>query len=298
MPELTQTPPVDADPDEETATPPRRGFWVRPAPGDDTAPPATDSRLGIALRRFLAGLTTFNNMLLAPMFTLMALEVITESGARDLAQSEWFMLRFCGLFFAEWALGLALARKKSAYLLNFWLIADLLSSIPYSWVFQAGRVTRFVRLTRLLRLGRYRKFSRLVRLARFSRLKLDTGRIVRAIGVVLSLALSGALALRVAEPETVTGMLEAMYWAVVTITAVGYGDITPVSPIGRLVGMALILASLGVFGYAAALASSALEAPDRLDRQDRVLTAIKETEARLNARLDRLEETARDRGER
>jgi voltage-gated potassium channel len=278
----------------DDTTPQAGGFWVRPLPGDRTAPPPTDSRLGIALRRFLNLLSTFNNLLLAPMFTLMVIELINEDSARNLAQSEWFMVRFCGLFFAEWALGFALAHSKTAYLKNFWLLADLFSSIPFSWVFQTGRVMRFVRLTRLLRLGRYRKFSRLVRLARISRMKMDVGRIVRAVGVVLSLALSGALALRVAEPETVTGTLEAMYWAVVTITAVGYGDITPVSPVGRLVGMALILASLGVFGYAAALASSAMEAPDRLDRQDRVLTAIKETEARLNARLDRLEAVARD----
>ncbi len=279
----------------DDTTPPRTGFWVRPIPGDPTTPPPTDSRLGMGLRRFLSLLATFNNLLLAPMFTLMVIELINETSARDLAHSDWFMLRFCGLFFAEWLLGLALARSKTAYLANFWLLADLFSSVPFSWIFQTGRVMRFVRLTRLLRLGRYRKFSRLVRLARISRMKMDVGRIIRAVGVVLSLALSGALALRVAEPETVTGTLEAMYWAIVTITAVGYGDITPVSPAGRLVGMALILASLGVFGYAAALASSAMEAPERLDRQDRVLTAIQETEARLNARLDRLEAAARER---
>lgn len=264
-------------------------FWLRPLEGDPTSPPPTDSILGRFLRRFLRVLSTFNNMLLAPMLTLMLLEIIDESRAQELADSDWFMVRFCGLFFAEWLLGFALSASKRAYFLNFWLLADLLSSVPYSWIFQTGRVMRFARLTRLLRLGRYRKFSRLVRLARLSRIKMDVGRVVRAMGVVMSLSLSGALALRMAEPETVTSMLEALYWALVTITAVGYGDITPVSPIGRIVGIVLILFSLAVFGYAAALASSALDAPDRMERQDKVLTAIAESEARINARLALLE---------
>lgn len=268
-------------------------FWRRPAEGDPTSPAPTDSSLGMLLRRTLRVLSTFNNLLLAPMLTLMILELATAQGAEDLAHSSWFMVRFCGLFFAEWFLGLALARSPRAYLLNFWLLADLMSSVPYSWLFQTGRVVRFARVTRLLRLGRYRKFSRLVRLARFSRLQMDVGRVVRAMGMVMSLSLSGALALRVAEPETVTGMLEAVYWALVTITAVGYGDITPVSPVGRIVGMCLILLSLGVFGYAAALASSAMDATDRMQRQDSVLTAIADSEARINARLDALEASLR-----
>jgi len=264
-------------------------FWTRPKEGDPTTPAPADSSLGRFIRLFLRGLATFNNMLLAPMLTLMVIEAVNAHAAEELAHSSWFMLRFCGLFFAEWLLGLLLARSKRAYFLNFWLLADLLSSVPYSWIFQTGRVMRFARLTRLLRLGRYRKFSRLVRLARLSRLKMDVGRVARAIGVVMSLSLSGAIALRVAEPETVTGMLEAIYWALVTITAVGYGDITPVSPLGRIVGITLILMSLAVFGYAAALASSAMDATDRLKRQDAVLTAIKDSEARINARLDALE---------
>jgi voltage-gated potassium channel len=237
-------------------------------------------------------LASMNNLCLPPMATIMVFELALAESTKENIAADWFMLMFCISFGSEWLLGLLLAAEKKVYLWNFWLLADLISAIPFSWLFQTGRVVRMARVARVLRLARYRKLARVARLARFSRLKLDLTRVLRAFGLLASVAFSGALALRITEPELVRDLFEAFWWALVTISAVGYGDIVPTSPGGRVVGMLLILGSLGVFGYAAALATSALQHPESVDNHAETMTALKQTEERLGGRLDRLEAVA------
>jgi len=268
---------------------PGASFWSRPMPGGPESPPTAETRVARGLAALLQLTGSLNNLLLPPLATLMAVEAIASPASAARVSTEQFMLWFCLLFGSEWLLGLLLARSKRAYLWNFWLLADLLSSVPFNWLFQTGRLVRFARVTRLLRLGRYRKLSRVARVARMSRLRMDLGRVAKAIGMVLALALSGAIALRVAEPQLVDSLMDAVWWSIVTITAVGYGDIVPATPLGRLVGTGLILASLAVFGYAAALASSSLDQADKLGKQREVLAAIEASEQRLTERLRDLE---------
>lgn len=72
----------------------------------------------------------------------------------------------------------------------------------------------------------------------------------RAVTTVISVAfilvlVAGALE-RIVEPEVFTSLGLAYWWAVVTVTTVGYGDVVPESPAGRLVGTALMLTGLGL----------------------------------------------------
>jgi voltage-gated potassium channel len=72
----------------------------------------------------------------------------------------------------------------------------------------------------------------------------------RAVATVISVAfvlvmIAGALE-RLVEPEVFTSLGLAYWWAVVTVTTVGYGDVVPESTIGRLVGTGLMLTGLGI----------------------------------------------------
>jgi len=115
-------------------------------------------------------------------------------------------------------------------------------------------------------------------------LKLDLVRCPRATFTVISVAACSALAIRAIEPQTVGSFADAQWWSVVTISTVGYGDIYPVSDAGRAVGIALIVFTIGVYGYVAGLTTGAVTHPeDALEHQE-TLDAI----AGLEAKIDRL----------
>ena len=73
---------------------------------------------------------------------------------------------------------------------------------------------------------------------------------------------------------------------VVTLSTVGYGDVMPVTPGGRVVAIALILAGIGVFGFMAGFVTSLMEDPE----EDEILATVR----RIEARLDRLDPSTGD----
>jgi len=137
-----------------------------------------------------------------------------------------------------------------------------------------------------------------MRLLRLLRVLVITGRAVQALGIVLArrgfvyvasvtamLVIGGATTLTVLEPETVKGDVgTALWWALVTITTVGYGDIVPTTPVGRLIGVALMFAGVGMVSTLAASIAAYFVAQDEGSGL-----------ADLAARLDRIEQLLRER---
>ena len=120
--------------------------------------------------------------------------------------------------------------------------------------------------------------------------------LVRAIGTVVGIALVlvlifGALA-RIVEPETFTSIGLAYWWSVTTVTTVGYGDVVPQSPEGRLVGSLLMLTGLSLIPtltsviVAIFLSKRRQTEQDRLERLETEQAAVL---ARIEERLERIE---------
>lgn len=217
-------------------------------------------------RAYLA-LRAFNNLLLIPMFTLMILETSTGD-LTSVVESELVNTGFCAFFLLEWMLGLVLAERRLAYLKDPMNLFDLLSAIPFGYVFQSARLARLVRVFRLLRV--------------FLRAKRFRGRgaqFFRAAGVLGSTALAGALAFRTVEPETTRSMGDALWWAIATVSTVGYGDIVPASGGGRIVGTVLVVCGIGVFGYVAGVTTALLQDSD----EDETLQRLRRIEEKLEA---------------
>lgn len=141
---------------------------------------------------------------------------------------------------------------------------------------------------------------RLVRLGRLLRVALSTWRALRALGIVFRrkglvyvtsvnalLVVAGGGLLSVIEPETVKGDIGVgIWWAVVTATTVGYGDIAPQTVWGRLIGVALMLAGIGLVStLAASIAAHFIEQEQQTGLQD------------VTARLDRIEALLRQQAE-
>ncbi|MGH3042897.1 MAG: potassium channel family protein, partial [Gaiellaceae bacterium] len=117
----------------------------------------------------------------------------------------------------------------------------------------------------------------------------------RAVGTVIGVAftlvmVAGALA-RIVEPDVFTSIGLAYWWAVVTVTTVGYGDVVPESPAGRLVGMMLMLTGLGLIPTLTGVTVSMLigkrtrAQQEQLDRMGKEHAAALE---RIEAHLARL----------
>jgi voltage-gated potassium channel len=115
---------------------------------------------------------------------------------------------------------------------------------------------------------------------------------VRAVVTVITAALllvlvAGALA-RVVEPETFYSIGEAYWWAVVTVTTVGYGDVVPESTAGRLVGVLLMLTGLGLIPTLTSVVVSTLigkRTRTQQEQLDRMSKEHAEALARIEAHL-------------
>jgi voltage-gated potassium channel len=216
-------------------------------------------------------LRTANNVLLLPLFTIMFLEIVTGNRLETIAGGR-ANLFFCASFLIEWALGLTIARSRRAFLLSPSKIIDLVSSIPVGHIFQSLRAVRLVHLARILRLA-----------ARARRFRGKGESLVRALGVIFATVFSGAFAMQLVEPSPDRTVLDNLWWSIVTLSTVGYGDFVPQSTAGRAVASILIIVGVGVFGYAAGFVASLLNDPE----EDELLARL----TRLESKLDRLQET-------
>ena len=170
--------------------------------------------------------------------------------------AEW---AFTILFTIEYALRLFIERKPSRYAFSFYGIIDFLALLPtYLTLFLAGgsylvviRAIRLLRVFRILKLSRYMGEAYVIT----SALAASRYKIMVFLGAVLTLAIiTGTLMYLIEGGENgFTSIPRSIYWAIVTITTVGYGDIAPQTVIGQflasfimLMGYAIIAVPTGI----------------------------------------------------
>ena len=229
--------------------------------------------LAWALHRVLRA---WNALLLPPLAVLIVLE-LTLGGLPELLNRELdhATVLFCSCFGLEFALAWGLARNRWRFVGNLWNLADLVSTIPLATLFQVARLGRASRVVRLLRL---------VKLVRGRRMAMPIRRTFWALGVATSATLSGAIALESVEPGTVPSLGDAVWWSLVTVSTVGYGDISPETAVGRAVAGVLIVVGLGVFSYTTGQFTAAVEDPE----EARILQTVEEARRhilRMEARV-------------
>lgn len=162
---------------------------------------------------------------------------------------EWL---FTVLFTVDYALRLWTSPEPRKYALSFYGIVDLLATLPayLSILFPAGRYLALIRILRVLRIFRILKLTTYVREAsvlasamRASRQKI----IVFLFTVLVAVVVVGSLMFLIeGEAAGFTSIPTSMYWAIVTLTTVGYGDIAPMTTLGRLLASALMVLGYGI----------------------------------------------------
>jgi voltage-gated potassium channel len=168
----------------------------------------------------------------------------------------------CLIFLADFTWRLSRSSPKRRYFFHErgWL--DLLGSIPAFGVF------RFSGLLRLARLSRVARISRLLREKGKRELVRDIVRnrgqyaaLITVLAALLVLTIASAVVLRFesgAADANITSGGDAIWWAVVTITTVGYGDEYPVTLGGRLTAVFVMFTGVGIIGALASILSSVL----------------------------------------
>ncbi|REJ66314.1 MAG: ion transporter [Planctomycetota bacterium] len=166
-------------------------------------------------------------------------------------------LLFTGLFTLEYFARIVCARRPLRYIFSFYGLVDLLAVLPtYLTPFFAGERTQRLAVIRALRLLRaFRIFKLAHMLSEASALREAVWSARAKIAVFLSTVLIAVVivgsAMHLIEgddnPATHTGfdsVPESMYWAIVTMTTVGYGDVSPTTAVGKL-----LAAGMMVLGY-------------------------------------------------
>jgi len=190
----------------------------------------------------------------------------------------------CIVFLADFAANLVAAKSKLGYLKWGWI--DFVSSIPFIAFLRWGRIARVIRALRVLRGVRSTKL--ILQLLFANRAK-GTFAVVSMISFVILVFSSVAVLNFETTPDSnIKNAPDALWWAFVTMSTVGYGDRFPVTHLGRLVGILLMTTGVGLFGtFTAYVASFFSQQADKADEQ-RDATVLTELKA-IGERLDRLE---------
>ncbi len=151
----------------------------------------------------------------------------------------------CMLFLVDFILNLATAPKRMEYLIR-WGWIDLASSIPAVPALRWGRAARVLRIFRVLRGARSTKLLASFVLERRAEEAFLAAALLSLLLVVLSSV--SILEFERGADSNIKTAQDALWWAYVTITTVGYGDKYPVTPEGRIIAAFLMTAGVGLFG--------------------------------------------------
>ena len=164
------------------------------------------------------------------------------------------------------------------YIFSAASIIDLLAILPYYLPFISSdlrflKIARVFRLIQLLKIGRYSTSLRnLIKVLKAKKEDL----LISFLALIIILVFASSLiyfAENKAQPEVFSSIPHAMWWGVITLTTVGYGDIYPVTTMGKLLGATISILGIGLFSLPAGILASgfAEELTNRQQAKQRVL---------------------------
>lgn len=179
----------------------------------------------------------------------------------------------CLFFLTDFAIRFKQAESKKTFMKWGWI--DLLSSIPMLDMFRYGRIIRVVRVLRILRAVRSTK---VIITHLFHNKTQGTFTLVSSVSILL--VIFGAIAMLQLEKgvdgSNIHNAQDALWWAFVTITTVGYGDYYPVTYEGRLIAAILMTAGVGLFGTFTGFVASWFLEEDEEDQGKHVITNLRD----------------------
>lgn len=195
----------------------------------------------------------------------------------NLSKNQIFILKLIEIviitiFSIEYLLRIFVTNKKFKYIFSFYGLIDLLTILPFylslTIDLRSLRALRLLRLFRILKLVRFNKainrFQEALKIAREEIIIF-----IFATCIVLYLSSVGIFFFENAiQPDKFSSVFHSLWWGIVTLTTVGYGDIYPLTLGGRIFTFFILILGLGIVGIPAGLIASALTAVRRKEEND------------------------------
>lgn len=181
---------------------------------------------------------------------------------------EWI---FTGLFTVEYLVRISILKQPKRYALSMYGVIDLLAILPsyLSLLLVGSQYLMVVRALRLLRVFRILKLTHFLK---------DSESLVAAIAasgrkiaifmmfiLVLVIILGSVMYMVEGGQGGFVNIPESIYWAIVTLTTVGYGDISPVTPLGKFIASFIMLCGYGIIAVPTGIVTSEITAQARRD---------------------------------
>jgi voltage-gated potassium channel len=190
---------------------------------------------------------------------LESVESINSKYGALLNISEWIITI---LFSFEYIFRIISIKKPFKYIFSFYGVIDLLSTLPkyLSLIFIGGhhlaalRALRLLRVFRILKLARYvGESNNLMKALKASKAKIA---VFLFFVVILCIILGTVMYMIEGEENGFTSIPRSVYWAIVTLTTVGYGDIAPHTPLGQFIASIIMIVGYGIIAIPTGIVTS------------------------------------------
>jgi len=208
----------------------------------------------------------FDIVLLIFILASIVLVMLESVSSINLVYKEFFNIAewiITILFTLEYIARIIAIKKPTEYIFSFYGIVDFLSTIPkYLAVIFAGthalvalRALRLLRVFRILKLARFiGESNQLIKALKASRAKIAV--FLFAV-LIISIILGTVMYLvETGQDSGFTSIPRSVYWAIVTLTTVGYGDIAPVTPLGQLIAAMIMIMGYGIIAIPTGIVSA------------------------------------------
>ncbi|MCM5705344.1 ion transporter [Larsenimonas salina] len=185
----------------------------------------------------------------------------------------WVEWGFTGLFTLEYLARIWCLAQPKRYIFSFYGVIDFISILP-SWLsllLPGAQTLMVIRIMRVLRLFRILRLMEFVGEGRLLMQALNRSRrkiLLFLIAVLSIITVFGSLIYLIEPPEAgFTSIPRALYWAIVTLTTVGYGDIAPITPLGQFISAIMMILGYSILAVPTGVFSAEVIRTIRLDQE-------------------------------
>jgi len=216
---------------------------------------------------------TFIQVLIILSLVSFAFGTLPNLNPQIVSRLETFELICVVLFSIEYVLRVVVSDKPLKYIFSFYGLIDLLAILPFylrtALDLRALRVFRVFRVFRTFKIIRYNQALHRFRLA-FKIVKEEMMLFFLVTAMLIFLSATGIYFFEhEAQPEAFASVFHSLWWAVVTLTTVGYGDVYPITTGGRVFTFFVLIMGVGIVTVPAGLIATALTKARELDDKNK-----------------------------